>query len=302
MNNTTIKTTNFLKAEKTIKEAVANNTIAAIIGPIGSGKTFINRKIVGAYQEQGSKYCVVDISPVTDNAKNITQIMSQLIEDIAGESPRRDTEARRRQLRRILGDSSRKIILTIDEAQDLHVATLRGLKKLHELGFGTRDRLFTIILFGKPMLKDKLYNEELRPRVKILQLQALTQKEVELFIDQKEFTDKALELFIKRSQRTPLHVVTAFSNLIIMKEELDKKKIDEELVNTYFSADYREILKAELSSKSFRDLAQSIHEVTGEKISSATLNMYVNGKYNGNNSKLDAIMERYVTTSQRAAL
>lgn len=302
MNDTIIKTTNFLKAEKAIKEAVSNNTIAAIIGPIGSGKTFINRKVVGAYQEQGSKYCVVDISPVTDNARNITQIMSQLIEDMAGESPRRDTEARRRQLRRILGDSSRKIILSIDEAQDLHVSTLRGLKKLHELGFGTRDKLFTIILFGKPMLKDKLYNEELRPRVKILQLQALTQKEVELFVDPREFTDKALELFVKRAQRTPLHVVTAFNNLLMMKNELDKKKIDEDLVSTFFSADYREILKAELSEKSFRELANSIQETTGEKISPTTLNMYVNGKYNGNNSKLDAIMERYITTAQKAAL
>ncbi len=84
------------------------------------------------------------------------------------------------------------------------------------------------------MLKDKLYNEELRPRVKILQLQALTQKEVELFVDPREFTDKALELFVKRAQRTPLHVVTAFNNLLMMKNELDKKKIDEDLVSTFF--------------------------------------------------------------------
>ena len=301
MNNI-IKTTNFLKAQKVIHEAVANNAIAAIIGPIGSGKTFINRKVVGEYQEQESKYCVVDISPVTDNAKNITQIMSQMIEDIAGESPRRDTEARRRQLRRILGDSHRKIILSIDEAQDLHVSTLRGLKKLHELGFGTRDKLYSILLFGKPNLKDKLYNEELRPRVKILQLSALTQKEVEFFVDTQEFTEKALEIFVKRAQRTPLHVVTAFNSLLLCKEELGKKKIDEELVSNYFSADYREILKAELSTTSFRELSNSIYEKTGEKISPAALNMYVNGKYNGNNSKLDAIMERYITTAQKAAL
>jgi len=302
MNDTIIKTTNFLKAQKVIHDAVQNNKMAAIIGEIGSGKTFINRKIVGAYQEHQSQYCVVDISPVSDNAKNITQIMSQMIEDIAAESPRRDTEARRRQLRRILGDSSRKVILAIDEAQDLHSSTLRGLKKLHELGFGTRDRLFAIILFGKPTLKDKLYNDELKPRFKVFQFIELTLKETELFIDGKEFTEKALQLFLKRTRRTPLAVETAYTDLLAMRDEFDKRKIDEDIVNNYFSADYREMVRAKLGDSSFRDMANDIYNKTGEKVSAATLNLYVNGKYNGNNSKLDEIMGRYFQKDQRAIL
>ncbi len=290
---TAVKTMNYLSAEKFIRDTIGRKGIGAVIGEKGSGKTFIKRQVLGALEEKKGSYTVVDITPMSEGVKNITQIMSALIQDISGESPRHDSEARRRQLRRILGDIGAEIILTIDEAQDLHKSTLRGLKKIHELGFGMRDRLFSIVLFGQPSLKDRIADDELRPRFRRVQMGDLTQKEKLMFVpNQAIFADKALELFLKRTKKTPLAVITAYEELDSMRSDLDLKKISEAMVNDYFSSSTREALLA--IDKSYRQKAREIEEITGEKVSPTTLHQYEKGSYKGNVERLDKIAQEYL--------
>ncbi|TAL31556.1 MAG: ATP-binding protein [Spirochaetes bacterium] len=293
---TNVKTMNFLSAERFIRDTIGRKGIGAVIGEKGSGKTHIKRQVIGALEEKKGSYAIIDVTPMSEGVRNITQIMSAIIQDISGEGPRHDSEARRRQLRRILGDSGSDIILAIDEAQDLHKSTLRGLKKLHELGFGMKDRLFSIILFGQPSLKDRIADDELRPRFKRLQMSDLTAKEKALFIENHAlFTEKALDTFLKRTKKTPLAVITAYEELDEMRSDLDQKKITEEMVNDYFSLAIREALAA--MDKSYRRKAKEIEETTGEKISPATVHQYEKGNYKGNNDRLDDLMSRYVHKS-----
>ncbi|HOW83150.1 MAG TPA: AAA family ATPase, partial [Spirochaetota bacterium] len=107
----TVKTNNFIKSKRFIDETIERRGFAAVLGEKGSGKTHIIREIIGAKEEKQDKYSVIRITPMRENEKCITQIMSAMIEDVSGETLRRDTEARRRQLRRVLGDATTTVIL-----------------------------------------------------------------------------------------------------------------------------------------------------------------------------------------------
>jgi type II secretory pathway predicted ATPase ExeA len=285
-----VKTTNYVSAEKFIVELISANRMGAIFGEKGSGKTYIKRKVIGALEMRKNDFRVIDITPMGEQVRNITQIMNAMVKDIAGEEPRRDTEARRRQLQRILGETREKIILSIDEAQDLHHSTLRGLKKLHELGFGTRDKLFTIVLFGQHSLKDKISDDELKPRVRRYEMRDLTKIEkVKFVLDETKFTETALAIFIKRTRNTPLAVEDASEELISMMNDLDRTIIDEQMVAEYFSYDLRDkIIK---TGKSFRELSKDIYDTTGEHLSSASLNLAANGKYTGDIDRMNKLID-----------
>lgn len=294
-----VRTSNFITVEKFIKETVERNGFAAVIGEKGTGKSHTLRQVVGSYEQKGG-YTVITITPMDEKVKNITQIMSAMVEDIAGESPRRDVESRRRQLRRILGDSHQKIILSIDEAQDLHKSTLRGLKKIHELGFGTKDKLFSIILFGQESLKDRISDDELKPRIRRHHMKGLTDKEKMEFVDSSQFNEKSLAIFLKRTRKTPLSVITAHDELLVIRDDLGRKKIDEQIVNDYFFSDTREMLLT--LNESYKKISEGVYESTGERISPTAICQYTQGKYNGNNERLDGLLRTYATEKQSAAI
>jgi len=289
----TVKTNNFIKTKKFVDDLIDGRGFGAIVGEKGSGKTHMIREIIGAKEEKKDKYNVIRITPMRENEKCITQIMSAMIEDIAGETLRRDTEARRRQLRRVLGDATSTVVLVIDEAQDLHKSSIRGLKKLHELGWGMKDRLFSIIMFGQLSLKDKICDDELRPRIKRLQLAELTQKEKEEFIPATQiFSEKALSIFLRRTRKTPLGVLAAFEQLDQIRLDLDRRKIDEQMVTDFFSFDKREAIIA--LDKSYRQISREIKALTGEDVSPTALNQHINGNYKGNTDRIDRLMDTYL--------
>jgi Cdc6-like AAA superfamily ATPase len=294
-----IRTSTFIATEKFVRETIERNGFSAVIGEKGTGKSHAMRQVIGKYEQKGG-FSVITITPMNEQVKNITQIMSAMIEDISGESPRRDVEARRRQLRRVLGDASSKIILSIDEAQDLHKSTLRGLKKIHELGFGTKDKLFSIILFGQESLKDRISDDELKPRIRRHHMKGLTEKEKLEFIDSSAFNEKALGIFLKRIRKTPLSVITAYDELIVIKDDLGRKKIDEQIVNDYFFSDTRELILS--LGESYKKIADGVREVTGEQLSPAAICQYTKGNYNGNNERLDTLLRKYASEKRTAAI
>ncbi|MBN2435612.1 MAG: ATP-binding protein [Spirochaetes bacterium] len=289
-----VKTANVTKADKFIQHTIGRNGLGCIVGEKGTGKTFVKRKIIGKYQEKSS-FKVVEITPIDDNVKNITQIMAAMIDDISGEPIRRDSESRRRQLRRVLGDSSQNytIILAIDEAQDLHKSTIRGIKKLHELGWGTHDKLFTVLFFGQPSFETKINDDELGPRIRKIKMQPLTKAEKGLFVpDKTVFTSKAYEQFIRRVKPTPLCIEQDYEQLLSLAQDLDLDQIDEQMLSDYYSIDIRQHLRS--FGMSTRQMQKDIEETTGERVSVTALSQYKNGKYAGDNNKMDVLMQRYI--------
>ena len=285
---TIIRTSNFINTENFIKKIISSNKIGVIVGEKGSGKTFIKTKVLGRMQEDAHKYRVIEVGVIGEQVKNITSVMSSMITGLSGENPNRDVEARRKQLRRVLGTaaSQYEVVLTIDEAQDLHHSTLRSLKKIHELAFGTMDRLFSIILFAQPSLVPKISDDELKPRFKRYAMQKLTEEEKAKFIPNASiFTKEALALFLKRTRQNPLSVEESYSDLEDIKLEFELKQIERKHVEDYFSVDLREKILG--FGMSFRKLSSKIG------VSATALHQVSQNKYPGDVGKIEAIINEY---------
>lgn len=296
MDEPVIKTASFTRAHKFLHDAIDRNGFVAVIGDKGIGKTFIKTKIIGAFSEKKSAFKVADLTALEEREKKIGQIMSAMIQDVGGENPRMDKEARRRQLRRILGTCTSKVILVIDEAQDLHKSTIRGLKKLHELNFGTRSKLFSIVLFAQPTFTDMISDDELRPRIRRMKMNPLTVKEKELFVPKKNFTEKAYKMFIGNTSNLPAVIINLYDELYDLAEGLGSK-ITEELVSNFLFYETRERFKQ--LNKSYRKSSAEIKELLGINLAASTINAYVTGTYTGNNQEVEAILNKYIAIMEK---
>lgn len=130
----------------------------AVVGESGAGKSVLRRDLVDRIRREG--HPIRPVSPRTIDKAQLTAagICQAIIEDLSDERPRRTLEAQARQIERILTESSRAgsyHVLIIEEAHDLHIETLKFLKRFWELEDGFR-RLLGIVLIGQPELMNKL--------------------------------------------------------------------------------------------------------------------------------------------------
>lgn len=151
----------FLRFKNDIKSAVKNNDMLAIVGEVGSGKSTL-------FREAARELTIIrDQAPIFIYVRNfykehlnIAGIINAIIFDISDEHPRRDLEARSRQVVRLMGllayEQKKKICVVIEEAHRVHANTLRAIKELREAEFAGISPLFSIILIGHPQLRTKL--------------------------------------------------------------------------------------------------------------------------------------------------
>ena len=168
--------------------------MVALIGESGSGKTTIRRYAIDRMQSEGQKVRIIIPRCIDKSRLSATSICDAIILDCSEEHPRRTLEAKARQIERILTNSSRagwSHVLMIEEAHDLHVQTLKYLKRFWELEDGFK-KLLAIILIGQPEMKGKLdeaKNWEAREvirRMEVLELEPLTSgKEIAAYLDVK---------------------------------------------------------------------------------------------------------------------
>jgi len=168
--------------------------MVALIGESGSGKTTIRRYAIDRMQTEGQKVRVI-IPRIIDKSKlTASSICDAIIQDCSEEHPKRTLEAKARQIERILTNSSRagwSHVLMIEEAHDLHVQTLKYLKRFWELEDGFK-KLLAIVLIGQPEMQGKLdeaKNWEAREvirRMEVLELEPLKSgKEIAAYLDVK---------------------------------------------------------------------------------------------------------------------
>ena len=143
-------------ADEIMKTSAQAGLFAVITGEVGSGKTTVRDKFLEE-NKQGSRF--IAIIPETKDAGFLTakEIMDTIIYELSEEKPKRSMEALSRQVKKLLKQrqaAGEKCVLIIDEAQDLHTATLKYLKRLWEMRNGLTS-LIGIVLIGQPEL-DKI--------------------------------------------------------------------------------------------------------------------------------------------------
>uniref|UniRef100_C6E6T9 AAA ATPase n=1 Tax=Geobacter sp. (strain M21) TaxID=443144 RepID=C6E6T9_GEOSM len=168
-----------LRVRKILTMGVESHAMLSIVGERGIGKS---EAIKAALAKLGVKIVIVHKA---DRTKvSISDVERALILDLSDEKPKGGGETRSRQLRRVLGEGTRKrkIVLLIEEAQRLHGATLKSLKTLREIEWMGESELFTIVLVGQSDPMQRAGVSEVRLRSDCVRMQGLTSEEAGSYV------------------------------------------------------------------------------------------------------------------------
>lgn len=185
-----------VRVRKLLAMAISARAQISIIGERGIGKTrAVNAALRDLKTAKIVRILTPDKSRVT--ASDIQEAL--LIELAPTEKIRQDREIRIRQLRRILGEASKKgpVIVVIEEAHRIHGNTLRALKNIRELDWMGETHLFTAVLIGQTDSTRNLGLSEVRLRTEVVHMHGLTQSEITAYIRAtvgKAFSDAAIAI------------------------------------------------------------------------------------------------------------
>lgn len=163
-----VKSQTYQATRNRILSAVHDRAWIAFAAPIGSGKTETVYGVVDELARDPKRRIIEVLSPDRQGIK-IAHVMNSIIYQIGtefserGTSPRRDMEARTMQVLNILSAAKKKgieVIVTIDEAHELHGNTLKAIKRLREFRFRGEKDLMTVILVGQEALASKLSRDD----------------------------------------------------------------------------------------------------------------------------------------------
>lgn len=180
-----IETQNVKAVKNAVRQAVGSNSMVAVVAEIGSGKTLLYNHLADYWNQYPHRFRVVTMKGFDMRASRISGIMRMLIESInpAAQIPvqiERMYQALSAELRSFCKAESSRVILMIDEAQDLTRQTFRDIKKIHEIDGHGRDHLLSVVYFGKPHRKWDilLADPEIGFRTQLLILEKLTAEEL----------------------------------------------------------------------------------------------------------------------------
>ncbi|MGA3114830.1 MAG: ATP-binding protein [Syntrophobacteraceae bacterium] len=182
------------RVKNLISMAVSAHAQISIVGERGIGKTRAVNTALRGLNINPVRILTPDKTRVT--AADIQEAL--LIELVPDEKVRQDREIRIRQLRRVLGEASKRgaVVVVIDEAHRLHGNTLRSLKNLRELAWMGETHLFTVVLIGQSDSTQKMGMSEVRLRTEVVQMHGLTAAEIGRYVMEtvgNVFTEDAID-------------------------------------------------------------------------------------------------------------
>ncbi len=180
-----IETQNVRAVKNAVRSAVSGNKMVAVIAELGSGKTTLFNHLSEYWNQYPHRFRVVSIKGFEMQFSRITSIMKLMIEAI---NPDAHIPKQIERIYQVLSDElklfcknqNNRVILMVDEAQDLNLQTFRDIKKIQEIDGHGRDHLISVVLFGKPHRKwDKLFSTpELGYRMEAVLLEKLNAEEL----------------------------------------------------------------------------------------------------------------------------
>ncbi len=171
------ETENYRTIFQDVVSAIKEGHIIAMTGIVGSGKTVTARRIRKDLQKRNEVLVSnnLAVEKVCVNLGTlIFALFSDLITDKKDKIPTK-LECRERELMELIKRRKKQVALFIDEAHDLHHNTLKGLKRLQEIG-QEAESLLAIVLIGHPKLSidlNKPAMEEIGGRTTILHLEGI---------------------------------------------------------------------------------------------------------------------------------
>ncbi len=235
-----------------VVSAIKEGHILAVTGIVGCGKTVTARRIRRELQKQNE--VLVSNNLAVDKIRvNLGTLMFALFSDLIKEKKDKipsKLEFRERELMELIKRRKKPVALFIDEAHDLHHNTLKGLKRLQEIG-QEANSLLSIVLIGHPKLSidlNKPAMEEIGGRTTVLHMEGIRGNEksyIEWLLKQclrknskptDVFTDTAVD-YMAESFSTPLQINHYAWKSLVKAHQIGQKPVDLETLQTTISAD-----------------------------------------------------------------
>ena len=249
--------TSFFFAQSSHQEALNMLLVAVrsgegfikVIGEVGTGKTLLCRKFLGALEQQNFITAYIPNPYIGPN----TLLLAVADELGIKNSDKTNQHQLLKNLTNFLVDSysgEKRVVLCLDEAQAMPVETLEALRLLTNLET-ERRKLLQVVLFGQPELNQKLEDpsiRQLRQRISFsCQLSPLSFSEVEYYINHRLniagyrgprlFSAKAFKRVSKASQGIP-RLVNIISHKAMLSAYgrgvlyIDDKHVDRAIADT----------------------------------------------------------------------
>lgn len=177
------ETDDFKHTLKEIRHHIKHGRLIALTGVIGCGKTRVLRHIHSLLSKEKDILVSQSLS-VEKNRLNLGTLISALFCDLRrskNEKIPSQPEQRERELRDLIKNKKKPVVLFVDETHDLHGKTLIALKRLIEVIQGAGGTL-SIVLAGHPKLSNDLKRptmEEIGARATIFMLEGIQKNKPE---------------------------------------------------------------------------------------------------------------------------
>lgn len=158
-----------------VRAAAADRSMVQIVGPRGGGKTHMTLHAL-----TGTGANVVRPRRLDRERVHINDIVLALIDQLSGgDRPRHTAEMRVGQACLLLSRQRRPVVLLVDDAHEVHYQTLKGVKRLREMGLGDRKApMLGVVLCGQ---RDRCSSiPEVGLRTSTFTMGGLTTEEAEL--------------------------------------------------------------------------------------------------------------------------
>jgi len=191
------ETQTYHRVKQTLESLIHDDGWRAFSGRIGSGKTTTIIGAIRAIHDEHRNFDVVEILSPDREKVGAGQILSSFVRQvgkkyIGADFPSGKIDTRLAQVQRILMtafEKKKKIVLVIDEAQELNSKVLNTIKRLRDTTFIKRAIHLPVIMIGQPALDPMIRNnDEVKHRIRSTQF-SYTRKEL---IGIAEFLSKGL--------------------------------------------------------------------------------------------------------------
>lgn len=242
--NFRMETADSLKLKRLLRMAMDSRAMVSVVASWGFGKTSALELALC----DSDAHVVRLITPDKERVV-VSDIEKALILGLSNESCKRTKEVRARQIRRILGESSREknIVLVLEEAHRMHGQTLRALKTFRELDWMGQSPLFTVVMVGQYDPMRKKHVDEVRLRTDTVHMRGLTDSEVREYVKStvgKHFETDAVEAVSRLgSARNFLDLQEILINLMVKAIEHGQKKVTALEVFDVYGGGLKEVLK-----------------------------------------------------------
>ncbi len=214
----------------------SNEAIVMITGAIGTGKTMTVQSFLS---QLGERHLTALVTNTSVDAKELLKlILDDLDAPLPRDADKSDLLIALKQLVIEQGREGRRVIIIIDEAQNLSAGVLEEIRLLTNLGQGEQQPV-QVILVGQPELENIVARPELaqlRQRIRVhYRLVPLTRKELGEYIDHRmvvaggrtgTFTGGALDRVFALSSGVPRVVNTLCNDALLAAFVAGRAKVE----------------------------------------------------------------------------